>query len=84
MGVSQNKGVPYFGVLTIRSLLFGVLYLYEGPLFFGNPHINPDAKRGPEPDKLFFRGRHTTAELTSAPPQRALGYPELERQGFRD
>ena len=26
LGVSENKGVPYFGVLTIRILLFGVLF----------------------------------------------------------
>ena len=25
-GVSENLGVPYFGVLTIRTLLFRVLY----------------------------------------------------------
>ena len=26
MGVSENWGVPYFGVLIIRILLFRVLY----------------------------------------------------------
>ena len=26
MGLSDNLGVPYFGVLKIRILLFGVLY----------------------------------------------------------
>ena len=31
MGVSDNRGVPYFGVLIIRILLVRVLYL--GPLF---------------------------------------------------
>ena len=42
MGVSENWGVPYFGVLIIRVLLFGVLYL--GSLFFGNSHIWADPK----------------------------------------
>ena len=35
MGVSENSGAPYFGVLIIRILLFRVLY--EGPLFSETP-----------------------------------------------
>ena len=35
MGVSENWGTPYFGVLRIRILLFRVLYL--GPLFSETP-----------------------------------------------
>ena len=35
LGASENRGVPYFGVLTIRILLFRVLY--EGPLFSETP-----------------------------------------------
>ena len=36
MGVSEKKGVPYFGVLVIiRILLFGVHY--SGPLFSETP-----------------------------------------------
>ena len=34
MGVSRNLGVPYFGIPTIRILLFRVLY--SGPPTFGN------------------------------------------------
>ena len=35
MGLSKNKGVPYFGVLIIRILLLRVLH--EGPLFSETP-----------------------------------------------
>ena len=35
MGVSENRGIPYFGVLMIRILLFRVLYW--GPLFSETP-----------------------------------------------
>ena len=35
MGVSENKRVPYFGVLIKGILLFSVLY--EGPLFWETP-----------------------------------------------
>ena len=35
MGVSNNKGVPYFGVLIMRILLFRVLHW--GPLFSETP-----------------------------------------------
>ena len=35
MGVSENEGVPYFGVLKIKILLFRVLYL--GALFSETP-----------------------------------------------
>ena len=35
MGVSENKGIPYFGVLIIRILLIRILY--EGPLFWETP-----------------------------------------------
>ena len=34
-GVSENTGLPYFGVLIIRILLCRVLY--EGPLFSETP-----------------------------------------------
>ena len=37
MGVSEKKGVPYFGVLIIRILLIWGTIL--GTLIFGNPHI---------------------------------------------
>ena len=36
MGGSEKKGVPYFGVLIVRILLFGVLH--KGPLFSETPH----------------------------------------------
>ena len=34
----RKLGVPYFGVVIIRILLFRVLHL--GPVFFGNSHMN--------------------------------------------
>ena len=34
----RTFGVPYFGVLIIRVLLFRVLH-YVGSPIFGNPHI---------------------------------------------
>ena len=37
-------GVPYFGVLIIRIVLFRVLYW--GPLIFGNSHIRKSHKVG--------------------------------------
>ena len=33
VGVSEKKGVPYFGVLVIRILLIRVLYGVPSPLF---------------------------------------------------
>ena len=36
-GSFRNFGVPYFGVLITRTLLFRVLYDYEGPLFSETP-----------------------------------------------
>ena len=35
MGVSENGGIPYFGVLIVRVLLFRALY--KGPLFSETP-----------------------------------------------
>ena len=35
MGVSEKKGIPYFGALKTRILLLGVLY--QGPLFSETP-----------------------------------------------
>ena len=46
MGVSENWGTPYFGVLRIRILLFRVLYL--GP-YFGNSHIGISHVLNPKP-----------------------------------
>ena len=45
LGVSENGGVPYFGVLIIRILLFRVLYW--GPLFSETPISGRQLQRHP-------------------------------------
>ena len=47
MGLSENKGVPYFGVLILRILLFRVLYL--GLLFSDISRIPPPPHLPPPP-----------------------------------
>ena len=55
MGVSENRGVAYFGVLIIRILSFRVLYW--GPLFSETPIYTAIMELGPErPSILWFSG----------------------------
>ena len=42
-GSFRKLGVPYLGVLIIRTLLFRVLFL--GSPIFGNSHIGPQKSR---------------------------------------
>ena len=53
MGVSENWGIPYFGVLKIRILLFRVLDL--GPLFSETPTCMGGAMKVGRPSVLCKR-----------------------------
>ena len=46
-GSFRKLGVPYFGVLIIRILLFRVLY--EGPQIFGNSQNRKATEPNPNP-----------------------------------